>query len=119
MRPCSLSGRRRSHIYGILLAITGLLYFINLVQIPNLPIRGIQIFLSLLFIASGILMVLMPMKGLMAFTLIIVCAFIVQGITQFIACINHTQNRSWLLVNAIIGIVAGVLILSEWPTSAN
>lgn len=106
-------------IYGVLIACIGLFYLINVLQNKALPARGIQLVLSLLFLVAGALIILMPMKGLMAFTLIIAWAFIIQGVLQFLAAFSQTSNRLWFFLNAIIGVVAGGLILTEWPTSAN
>lgn len=106
-------------IYGFLIAGIGLFYLITVMQSKFLPGRIGQAALAVMFLIAGLLMIFMPMKGLMAFTLIIAWLFIMQGVVQTVSAFSLDANRVWTFLSAAISIAAGTLILTEWPTSAN
>jgi len=73
-----------------------------------------------IFIAGGIMIFLYPTLGLVSLTMIIAVTLVAQGITSLMVGggINNAGSRRWLILSAVISIVAGLLILFDLPSSA-
>lgn len=73
-----------------------------------------------IFIAGGILIFVYPTLGLLSLTLIVAATLVAQGITSLIVGggMNNVSSRRWLILSAVISIVAGLLILFDLPSSA-
>lgn len=73
-----------------------------------------------IFIAGGVLIFLYPTFGLLSLTMIIAVTLVAQGITSLMVGggVNDADSRRWLILSAVISIVAGLLILFDLPTSA-
>ena len=73
-----------------------------------------------IFIAGGVMIFLYPTLGLVSLTMIIAVTLVAQGITSLMVGggINNAGSRRWLILSAVISIVAGLLILFDLPSSA-
>lgn len=76
--------------------------------------------LAVIFIVAGLLLLVTPLVGVAAFTLLIAISFIAQGIVQVYYWSRNIamRNRIWTLVSGLLGLFVGVLILTQWPSSA-
>lgn len=75
---------------------------------------------GLIFIVGGILMFAYPTIGLVSVTLIVAATLVAQGITSLLVSgsFPRWRRRKWLILSAIVSIVAGLLVLFDLPTSA-
>jgi uncharacterized membrane protein HdeD (DUF308 family) len=75
---------------------------------------------GLVFIIAGILMFVHPTLGLLSLTMIVAVALVVQGILSLFvgASFEGWGGRRWLIISAIVSIIAGSLLLCDLPTSA-
>ncbi len=75
---------------------------------------------GLVFIIAGILMFVHPTLGLVSLTMIVAVALVVQGIVSLFvgASFEGWGGRRWLIISAIVSIIAGSLLLFDLPTSA-
>jgi uncharacterized membrane protein HdeD (DUF308 family) len=73
-----------------------------------------------IFIVGGILIFLYPTLGLLSLTMLIAVTLVAQGITSLMVGggVGDVGARRWLVLSAVISIVAGLLILFDLPTSA-
>jgi len=73
-----------------------------------------------IFIVGGILIFLYPTLGLVSLTMLIAITLVAQGITSLMVGggVGDAGSRRWLILSAVISIVAGLLILFDLPSSA-
>lgn len=80
-----------------------------------------KLILGLLYLLSGILVVVNPFQGVLALTLVLGITIFVQGMIQVaIAFQMRRISSNWglMLVSGIIGIIFGIFIWSNFPFNA-
>lgn len=82
--------------------------------------RAWQMLGGMAFIVGGILMFVYPTIGLVSVTLIVAATLVAQGIASLFVSgsVAEWGRRKWLLLSAIVSIIAGMLVLFDLPTSA-
>lgn len=75
---------------------------------------------GIVFIVGGVLIFLYPTLGLVSLTMVIAVTLVAQGITSLMVGggVGDVGGRRWLILSAVISIVAGLLILFDLPSSA-
>ena len=76
--------------------------------------------LSLLYLGTGILVVINPLAGAVSLTLVIGIFFFVDGVFRVVMAFQLRPNAKWgwMLVNGILMIILGIFIWSQWPFNA-
>jgi uncharacterized membrane protein HdeD (DUF308 family) len=71
-------------------------------------------------IVGGVLIFVYPTLGLLSLTMIIAITLVAQGVTSLLVSggVAEWSGRRWLILSAVISIVAGLLILFDLPSSA-
>ena len=71
-------------------------------------------------IIGGVLIFVDPILGLVSLTWIIAITLVAQGITSLFISggVPQPGGRKWLMLSAVISLVAGLLILFDLPSSA-
>jgi uncharacterized membrane protein HdeD (DUF308 family) len=78
-----------------------------------------QILLGALYVIFGWTVINQPVSGALVLTYVIALVFVVSGIVRAIVAIRHWGEASWLmLISGVFGVLAGLIILSKWPTSS-
>lgn len=115
-----IAGIATELLIGAAFVIAGAGHVIDTYSQTHLENRPSHFALGALFVIGGALLLLMPIAGIAAFTLLIAASFLLQGATQgYLALIDKTaRNRAWMLLSAVIAVVAGSLIIGGWPSSA-
>jgi len=73
---------------------------------------------GVLALIAGVVFLRNPDATLLALSLAIGAVMLVNGITRLVAAIQHREIRLALALSGVLSLVLGVLILSQWPTSA-
>ncbi len=75
---------------------------------------------ALLFIASGIYMLVSPIKGVLAIGLLVAIIFVVDGITKIILSFykDIPFHRGLLFFDGILGAILGIMFWVTWPETA-
>ncbi len=75
---------------------------------------------GLVFIVGGMLMFVYPTLGLVSITMIVAATLVAQGITSLLVSggLPEWTGRKWLILSAVLSIVAGLLVLFDLPSSA-
>jgi uncharacterized membrane protein HdeD (DUF308 family) len=77
-----------------------------------------QLILGGLYVAGGIALVSSPVAGSLILTYVLGFVMLGSGLVRSILGIRHLTKAGGLLVlSGLFGIVAGVLILAQWPYS--
>lgn len=106
--------------FGVLVMFAGGAQLADALRMRGIENRIGHFFLAAIFIVSGLLLLIAPLVGVAAFTLLIAIAFIAQGIVQVYYWSRNSvmRNRIWTLVSGFLGLLAGGLILTQWPSGA-
>jgi uncharacterized membrane protein HdeD (DUF308 family) len=81
---------------------------------------GWRIFLGILYIATGILLFVYPLTGVLTLTLLMGSFFLTEGVFESILAfkLRPQKNWGWVLGNGIITLVLGLLVWFQWPQDA-
>ena len=73
--------------------------------------------LGLIYIVAGIYVLLHPVGGLLALTLLLASFLLVYGVVALALAFRMRPHRGWgwVLVDAIVTILLGILIWIHWP----
>jgi uncharacterized membrane protein HdeD (DUF308 family) len=78
-----------------------------------------HVLLGALYIIFGWMVVNQPVSGALVLTFVLGLVFLASGIVRIIVAFRQWAEAGWLmLVSGIFGILAGLIILSGWPTSS-
>jgi uncharacterized membrane protein HdeD (DUF308 family) len=80
-----------------------------------------KLILGCLYFIAGIFVVVNPLEGAFAFTLVLGITIFVQGIIQVSLAFQMRRispNWGWMLISGIIGIIFGIFVWSTSPFSA-
>ena len=80
----------------------------------------LEILLGLLYIVAGVFILLHPGGGLLALTLVIACFLLVYGVFALVLAFQLKPHSGWgwVLFDAIVTILLGVLIWAHWPMNS-
>jgi len=73
---------------------------------------------GVLALVSGVVFLRHPDAALLALSLAIGSIMLVIGITRLVAAVQHPEARWVMVLSGVLSLVFGLLILSQWPTSA-
>lgn len=105
---------------AVALVVIGIVQLAHGLRTTQWSGRAWQMLGGVVFIVGGILMFVYPTVGLVSVTLIVAATLVAQGITSLMVSgsIPEWGRRKWLILSAIVSIVAGLLVLFDLPTSA-
>jgi uncharacterized membrane protein HdeD (DUF308 family) len=80
----------------------------------------LEIILGLIYIFAGIYLLMHPVPGLLVLTIFLASLLIVYGIFALVLAFQMRPNRGWgwVLFDAIVTILLGLLIWAHWPWNA-
>jgi uncharacterized membrane protein HdeD (DUF308 family) len=78
-----------------------------------------QLLIGVIVLVGGIAIYASPISGSFALTLVIAAVFIAKGIFQIVLGFRLRPNDGWgwILAAGIIALIAGIMILSQYPFS--
>ena len=108
------------NVLGAFLIIGGGLQFAHAIQSQGWKSVGVQVALSLLYIAAGLFTWAFPIPALEGITLWLAAVFFVTGFLRLISTFQHRHFREWfwLVLSSAISILMGVLIMNGYPASS-
>lgn len=80
----------------------------------------LKLLLALLYLGAGVVLILNPLEGVLTLTLLLGVFLISEGVVELILAVQlrSLANWGWLLLNAIVTLLLGVIIWAEWPLDA-
>jgi len=102
------------------LVIGGVLQLAHGLKATGWDGRVWQMLGGLIFIVGGVLMFVYPTIGLVSLTMIVAATLVAQGVTSLLVSGGFPEwsGRKWLILSAVVSIVAGLLVLFDLPSSA-
>jgi uncharacterized membrane protein HdeD (DUF308 family) len=79
-----------------------------------------QLLLAIVYGAAGLMILLYPLAGLAWLTLVLATFLLIEAALEFVLYFNVRRrvNAVWVLVDAIITLLLGILIWARWPFSS-
>jgi uncharacterized membrane protein HdeD (DUF308 family) len=80
----------------------------------------LEVILGLVYIIAGVYLLMHPVGGLLALTLLLACFLLVYGVFALVLAfrMKPLQGWGWVLFDAIITILLGILIWAHWPLNS-
>lgn len=111
---------------GMLLLIGWLIIFSGLAQVFYAwHSKGVgstiwKLLVALLYMAFGFYFLRHPILGVATLTLLIAIFLVAEGVVELIAYFKHRSMGAsgWVLLNALITLILGVMIWRHWPFSS-
>ncbi|HEY9795511.1 MAG TPA: DUF308 domain-containing protein [Leptolyngbyaceae cyanobacterium] len=79
-----------------------------------------KLLLSVLYIATGVMLFVYPLTGVLTLTLLVASFLLTEGVFELILAfqLRPRQNWTWALGNGIITLLLGGMIWFQWPFDA-
>ena len=79
-----------------------------------------QLLLAIVYGAAGLMLLFYPLAGLAWLTLVLATFLLIEAALEFVLYFNIRRrvNAAWVLVDAIITLLLGILIWARWPFSS-
>ena len=79
-----------------------------------------QLLLAIVYGAAGLMVLLRPLAGLAWLTLVLATFLLIEAALEFVLYfkIRRRVNAGWVLFDAIITLLLGILIWARWPFSS-
>ena len=76
--------------------------------------------MGILYVLAGLVLLRNPLAGTLTLTLLVSILFIVEGIFRIVQSLQGwgEKGSGWLLVAGLLGILVGIMLLMNLPTSA-
>jgi uncharacterized membrane protein HdeD (DUF308 family) len=108
-------------VFGWIFIFAGIAQIVYAFQSKGVGRVAWTLILGLLYLLAGIFVLIDPLQGALAFTLILGVTIFVQGIIQVSVAFQMrsvSSNWGWMLVSGIAGIILGIFIWSSFPFNA-
>jgi len=81
---------------------------------------ALEVVLGLLYIAAGVFILVHPAGGLLALTLVIAWFLLIYGVFALVLAFQLRPHKGWgwVLFDAILTILLGVLVWRHWPINS-
>lgn len=79
-----------------------------------------KLLLSILYIATGVVLFFYPLTGVLTLTLLLGSFLLTEGVFELILSfkLKGQPNSPWVLTNAIMTLLLGVIVWLQWPSDA-
>ncbi|MBP5973684.1 HdeD family acid-resistance protein [Brasilonema sp. CT11] len=79
-----------------------------------------KILLSILYVATGVMLFVYPFTGILTLTLLLASFLLTEAVFELILAfrLRPQQNWTWALGNGIVTLVLGAMIWFQWPFDA-
>ena len=76
-----------------------------------------KILTSILYIATGIMLIVNPLSGVVTLTLLLGSFLLTEGVFEVILAFRIRPERNWVsvLINGIVTLVLGGIVVLQWP----
>jgi uncharacterized membrane protein HdeD (DUF308 family) len=81
----------------------------------------LEVLLGIIYIIAGVYLLMHPVGGLLALTLILASALLVYGVFALVLALRIKPHNGWgwVLFDGIITIMLGILIWAHWPFNSD
>jgi uncharacterized membrane protein HdeD (DUF308 family) len=107
-------------VIGWLMVIGGVVQGVHALQNRRWAHSGWAVAGAIVQVVAGVLVVIFPLTGTIALTLILAAFFAAEGAFKIIRAVQHRAMPAWgwLLFDGILCLGIGFLILARWPSTS-
>lgn len=107
-------------VLGWLMLIAGVFQVYHAVQNRGWAHSGWAVASGVISFAAGAVLVLFPVAGTLALTLVLAAFFLASGVFKLIRAAQHKPLAAWgwLLFDGLLSLALGVILLLGWPGTA-
>tara|TARA_R110002124_G_scaffold63777_9_gene174632 strand:+ start:4410 stop:4916 length:507 start_codon:yes stop_codon:yes gene_type:complete len=107
-------------VIGFALVIAGIAQIIAAFSHPKWGVRILTFIVGLLSLLAGIFLLLNPVNGIFALTIVVAAIFFTEGIWKTIYAFRMRPHPGWgwLLFDGILSVVLGLMLWVQFPSSA-
>lgn len=108
-------------LIGGLLLVGGIITSIRAVRFKGLPGATPSLIFGILSALVGLFLLFSPQTGVEALTVILVVLFLLQGISEITASLQHRKWSAWgwMLISGIASLLIALFLLISFPSSAD
>ncbi|WP_197078411.1 DUF308 domain-containing protein [Hoeflea sp. IMCC20628] len=105
---------------GMMLIIAGIAQAMGAFSLPKWKSMTLAFILGALWVIAGGYLVMYPLQGMFALTIVVAATFVAEGVlkTIFAFQLRPLSVWGWALFDGIIAIVLGVMLMVQFPFSA-
>lgn len=105
---------------AVILSSAGVAKLVYAIQTRNSEGFIWKLLLSVLYIATGVMLFFYPLTGVLTLTLLLGSFLLTEGVFELILAIRlrPLQNWTWVLTDAIITLLLGGMVWFQWPFDA-
>ncbi len=109
-----------SRVLAWLILIEGIVQMVYAFKSEGIGRKIWKLLVAVLYIAVGGYLLVHPLMGLAALTLLLAIFFFIEGITDIGTFIwtRKTHGSGWLLLHGLVTLLLGVMIWKHWPSSS-
>jgi uncharacterized membrane protein HdeD (DUF308 family) len=110
-----VAGQSILMVVGILVMAAGIMRMIWAFQAGSLG-KGILVFIiGVLTLLAGIAVIANPLMSSAVLTVMLAIYFFVDGFSELIAAFSVSEGKGWLLFDAVVTIILGIMIFTGFP----
>jgi len=110
-----IAGESILMLIGVLVMAAGILRMIWAFQAGSLG-KGILVFLiGALTLLAGIAVIANPLMSSAVLTIMLAVYFLVDGFSELFAAFSVKEGKGWLLFDAVVTILLGIMIFTGFP----
>jgi uncharacterized membrane protein HdeD (DUF308 family) len=115
-----ISGVAITLFFGWAMIISGITHLIFAFKTHTTGGRVWEILIGIVYLVTGIYLILHPLDALLALTLILACYLFFEAIVEFIQYVQlrPRHGAGWLIVDGIITLILAIMIWRAWPASS-
>jgi uncharacterized membrane protein HdeD (DUF308 family) len=119
MVASAAAGVASAILFGALMAVAGILEIVSAFRFRRHSRFMLYVLAGALAVAVGALLILRPMVGLAAITLLLAGYFLASGLLHGVtAVVDRYGGWGWDLLYAAVSVFLGVIIFAGWPLSS-
>lgn len=80
----------------------------------------LELIVGIVFAIAGVWLAFFPLTGILTLTILLALAFLARGVLEIVSAfrMRPLEGWGWLLLAGILGVIVGLFILVEFPSSA-
>ena len=114
------AGIAASVFFGWLILFSGVAHFIYAWSERGAGAVLWQILIGIVYVIAALYMLVMPVAGVAALTLVLACYIALEGVLELAAysLLRRLPGTFWFLIDGIISLLLAGLIFVHWPSSS-
>lgn len=110
-----VAGQSILMMVGILVMAAGIMRMIWAFQAGSLG-KGVLVFvIGVLTLLAGIAVIANPLMSSAVLTIMLAIYFVADGLSELMAAFSVSEGKGWLLFDAVVTIILGIMIFTGFP----